>query len=92
MTQNGSKRGANLGPAPKGNQRALRHGAFARFTPAQCDEVGRLEDEVRELVPLESPSVEPVVSALAGRCSGRACSMTTCLSTAWPAGARTGQR
>jgi uncharacterized protein (DUF2132 family) len=62
MTQNGS----NLELAPKGNRRAVTHGAFARFTPAELEEVSALEDEIRTACPIESPSVEPAISVLAG--------------------------
>jgi hypothetical protein len=58
---------AALLPAPHGNRRAQRHGAFVlKFTPAELAEVAELEDRIRELVPLESPSVEPAISVLAG--------------------------
>src|SRR5919108_4769109 len=62
MSQNGHK----LAPAPKGNTYAVRHGAFARFTPADLEEVRALEDEIRAVCPIESPSIEPAVSVLAG--------------------------
>jgi hypothetical protein len=58
---------ANLVPGPAGNRRAAKHGGFVRkFTPAESREIAALKDEIRELVPLDSPSVEPAVSILAG--------------------------
>lgn len=65
MSQNGRKR-ATLVPAPEGNRRAAKHLAYAKFTPAELEEVRALEDRVRELCPVESASVEPAISVLAG--------------------------
>ena len=65
MTQNGRPASTSLAPAPKGNRRAARHLAYATFTPADLEEVRALEDEIRGLCPIDSPSIEPAVSALA---------------------------
>jgi hypothetical protein len=54
-------------PLPKkGEQRAATHRAFiSRFTPAEQAEIAELEDQIRELVPISSPTVEPAVSIMA---------------------------
>jgi hypothetical protein len=53
-------------PPPKGNRRAVSHGAFvARFTPSEQAEIADLEDQIRELVPIQTPAVEPLVAVLA---------------------------
>src|SRR5919204_1361469 len=67
MTQNGRTANTSLAPAPRGNRRAAKHFAYATFTPAELEEVGALEDELRARpLPVDSPSVEPAVSTLAG--------------------------
>ncbi|MDP9256002.1 MAG: hypothetical protein M3Q31_05540 [Actinomycetota bacterium] len=66
MTQNGREAATSLAPAPIGNRRAAKHLAYATFTPAELAEVRSLEDEIRALCPVESPSIEPAVSVLAG--------------------------
>ena len=53
-------------PAPLGNRRAAKHFPYATFTPAELEEVGALEDEIRDACPVDSPSVEPAISVLAG--------------------------
>jgi hypothetical protein len=58
--------GALVLPPPQGNRRAVTHGAhISRFTPAERQEIAELEDQIRELVPLQTPAVEPLVSVLA---------------------------
>src|ERR671937_806564 len=49
MTQNGRTANTSLAPAPRGNRRAAKHFAYATFTPAELEEVGALEDELRAL-------------------------------------------
>jgi hypothetical protein len=53
-------------PAPKGNRRAAKHLAYATFRPTELDEVRALEEEIRSLCAVESASIEPGVSTLAG--------------------------
>jgi len=58
--------GAMVLPPPAGNRRAQKHGAFVlRFTPSEQAEIAELEDQIRELVPVQSPTIEPAVSVLA---------------------------
>jgi hypothetical protein len=66
MPQNGRKAANSLVPFAKGNRLAAKHLAYATFTPAELEEVGALEEEIRALCPVESPSIEPAVSVLAG--------------------------
>jgi hypothetical protein len=54
-----------LAPAPLGNRRAEKHGAYVTFTPAELEKVQALEDEIRAICPIDSASVEPAVSVLA---------------------------
>jgi hypothetical protein len=52
-------------PAPLGNQRARTHGAFvAVFSASEQAEVAELAEQIRELVPVDSPSIEPAVAVL----------------------------
>jgi hypothetical protein len=59
--------GPGYPPLPrKGERRALTHGAFVtKFTPREQEEIEELADEIRELVPVSSPTVEPAVAVLA---------------------------
>jgi hypothetical protein len=66
MTQNGPTASTSLAPAPRGNRRAAKHLGYATFTPAELEEVRAIEDEIRGLCPVDSPSVEPAISTLAG--------------------------
>jgi hypothetical protein len=66
MTQNGRKTATSLVPPPSGNRRAAKHLGYVTFTPAELVEVRALEDEIRALCPVDSPSIEPAVSVLAG--------------------------
>jgi lactam utilization protein B len=53
-------------PAPTGNRRALRHGSYlTKLTPSENAELNAIADEIRELTPVDSPSVEPAVGVLA---------------------------
>jgi hypothetical protein len=62
-TENGS---TALLPPPRGNRRAVSHGAFvSRLTPSENEEIAELADEIRELVPVSSPTVEPAITVLA---------------------------
>jgi hypothetical protein len=61
--QNGS---TGLAPAAHGNRRALRHGAYlSKLTPTENAELTALADEIRDLSPVDSPSIEPAVAVLA---------------------------
>jgi uncharacterized protein (DUF2132 family) len=66
MTQNGRKAATSLVLPPSENRRAAKHLGYATFTPAELEEVRALEDEIRAICPVESPSIEPALSALAG--------------------------
>ena len=58
--------GAMVLPPPARNRRAATHdGYISRFTPAERSEIAELEDRIRELVPLQTPTVEPLVAVLA---------------------------
>ena len=58
----------SLTPAPLGNRRAERHGAYvARFTPTELKEIGQIEDKLREFTPLDSEALAPTFSVLAGQ-------------------------
>jgi hypothetical protein len=53
-------------PRP-GNRLAVKHNGFVtKFTPAEISEIRELEDQIRPLVPLQSPTIEPAISVLAG--------------------------
>ena len=54
MSENGRNSATQLEPAPLGNRRAVTHGAYAMFTPAELGEVGALEDEIRDACPVDS--------------------------------------
>jgi hypothetical protein len=59
---------SNLAPAPLGNRRAAKHGAYVtRFSPAELAEISELEDELRSLSPLDSHAIEPAISLVAGQ-------------------------
>lgn len=59
LTENGQRAATSLTPAPLGNRRAQRNGAYvSRFTAAELDEIRELEDEIRQLTPVSSPSVK----------------------------------
>ena len=66
MSKNGRNSATQLEPAPLGNRRAVTHGGYATFTPAELEEVRALEDEIRDACPVKSPAVEPAISVLAG--------------------------
>jgi hypothetical protein len=66
MSENGRNAATQLEPAPAGNRRAATHLAYVTFTPAELEEVRALEDEIRAVCPVESPTVEPAISVLAG--------------------------
>jgi hypothetical protein len=57
-----------LPPAPLGNRRAERHGAYVvHFTPSEFEEIQRIEDKLRELTPLDSEALAPTFSVLAAQ-------------------------
>jgi hypothetical protein len=57
-----------LAPAPIGNRRAATHSAYVtRFTPGELQEIAEIEDELRELTPVDSPAIEPVIALAAGQ-------------------------
>jgi lactam utilization protein B len=62
-----NKHPAAPSPAPMGNRRAVRHGGYVtKLTESENAEIAALADELRETVPVQSPSVEPAVQTLAG--------------------------
>jgi hypothetical protein len=57
-----------LPPAPLGNRRAERHGAYVtHFTPTELEEGRQIEDKLRELTPIDSEALAPTFSVLAGQ-------------------------
>jgi hypothetical protein len=62
-----SARRNGLAPAPLGNRRAVTHGAYlTKLSENENAELDALAAEIRAVVPVESPSVEPAVQTLAG--------------------------
>ena len=53
---------ANLQPVGPGNDLAVKHGAYAKLKLAP--RAAELADELREVVPVYSPAVEPAIAAL----------------------------
>jgi hypothetical protein len=61
---------SNLRPVPfaNGNRLARRHGFYTtRFSPSEDAEIQEIVDALRDVVPLESDSLEPILQGLAGK-------------------------
>jgi len=55
-------------PAPRANRRAMSHGAYLTvFSAPEQAEIGEIGERIRELVPVDSPSIEPAVAVLASQ-------------------------
>jgi hypothetical protein len=55
-----------LVPAPSATRRALRHGAYvSKLPPSENTELAQIAEEIRELTPVDSPSIEPAIGVLA---------------------------
>ena len=58
----------NLSPAKAGNRLAERHGFYARIlSPVEQSELSGIADALRELSPLDTDALEPLVQLVAGQ-------------------------
>src|SRR5690242_3584308 len=58
----------NLTPAPQGNRLAERHGFYSTIlTPVEQGELLEIANALRELTPLDTEALEPLVQLVAGQ-------------------------